>query len=137
MDYDASVKLFRRVYKDCQVPYGGSRHTLPRQVVGRQVLLKIKEGTIRFFEDDRLLCTYPQAQGPHQLIGNPLFYEQLQRDREQLRRKYGRCKGKAIQGLSTGFLFPQVMVRPLAEYERLIQGGVLRNWAGPGRQDRP
>jgi len=122
-DYDTSLKVFRKVYQDCQVSYEGSRYVLPHQVVGKKVLLKIKEGTLRFFEDDRLLCTYQQSQQSHQLVSNPLFYEQLQRDREQLGRKYGRCKGKATRGLSTGSLFPQVMVRPLAEYERLAQGG--------------
>lgn len=123
VDYDTSVKIFRKVYPDCQISYEGSRYILPYQVVGKKVLLKIKDGTIRFFDDDRLLCTYPQAQGLHQLIGSPLFYEQLKGDREQLVRKYGRCKGKATRGLCTGSLFPQVMVRPLAEYERWAQGG--------------
>jgi hypothetical protein len=125
VDYDTSLKLFRKVYKDCQVSYEGSRYVLLHQVVGKQVLLKIKEGKIRFFEDDKLLCSYPQAQEPHQLVSNPLFYEQLKRDKEQLRRKYGRLKGKASRGLSLGSLFPQVMVRPLAEYERLAQGGAV------------
>jgi transposase len=122
-DYDTSLKVFRQVYKDCQVSFEGSRYILPHQVVGKKVLLKIKDGTIRFFDDDRLLCTYPQAQGPHQLVSNPLFYEELKRDQQQQRRKYGRCQGKATRGLSIGSLFPQVMVRPLAEYERLAQGG--------------
>jgi hypothetical protein len=57
------------------------------------------------------------------LVGNPLFYEALKADREQLKRKYGRFKAKATRGLSIGSLFPQVMYRPLADYDRLAQGG--------------
>jgi hypothetical protein len=52
VDYDTSVKIFRKIYPDCQVSYEGSRYILPRQVVDKRVLLKVKEGTVRFFEDD-------------------------------------------------------------------------------------
>jgi hypothetical protein len=52
-----------------------------------------------------------------------MFYEALKADREQQRKKYGGFKGKATRGLSIGSLFPQVMYRPLADYERLAQGG--------------
>lgn len=122
-DYDTSLKLFRKVYKDCQVSYDANRYLLPHSVVGKRVLLKIKNGTIRFFDDDRLLVTYAQAEGKHQLVGNPMFYEALKADREQQQRKYGRFKGRATRGLTIGSLFPQVMYRPLADYERLAQGG--------------
>jgi transposase len=126
-DYDTSLKVFRKVYKDCQVSYEANRYLLPHQVVGKQVLLKIKNGTIRFFDDDRLLVSYAQAEGKHELVGNPLFYEALKADREQNRRKYGRFKARATRGLSIGSLFPQVMYRPLADYERLAEGGVRWN----------
>jgi transposase len=126
-DYDTSLKVFRKVYKDCQVSYEANCYLLPHQVVGKQVLLKIKNGTIRFFDDDRMLVSYAQAEGKHQLVGNPLFYEALRADREQNRRKYGRFKARATRGLSIGSLFPQVMYRPLADYERLAQGGVRWN----------
>jgi transposase len=124
-DYDTSLKLFRKVYKDCQVSYEASRYLLPHTVVGKRVLLKVKNGTIHFFDDDRLLVSYAQAEGKHQLVGNPSFYEALKADKDLQRRKYGHAKGKATRGLSIGTLFPQVMYRPLADYERLTQGGGL------------
>jgi hypothetical protein len=122
-DYDTSLKIFRKVYKDCLVSYETNRYQLPHSVVGKRVLLKVKNGSIGFFDDDRLLVSYAQAEGKYQLVGNPSFYEALRADREQIRRKYGRFKGKATRGLSIGSLFPQVMVRPLSDYERLAQGG--------------
>jgi transposase len=124
-DYDTSLKVFRKVYKDCQVSYEASRYLVPHDVVGKTVILKVKDGTIRIFDDDRLLVSYAQAEGKHQLVGNPLFYEALKADREQTRRKYGRGKAKATRGLCVGSLFPQVMYRPLADYERITQGGGL------------
>jgi len=90
------------------------------------VLLKVKNGTIRIFDDDRLLVSYAQAEGKHQLVANPLFYEAPKADQDLQRRKYGRVKGKATRGLAIGSLFPQVMYRPLAEYESAVdaaQGG--------------
>ena len=57
--------------------YETNRYLLPHTVVGKQVLLKVKNGTIHFFDDDRLLVSYAQAEGKHQLVGNPSFYEAL------------------------------------------------------------
>lgn len=122
-DYDTSLKVFRKVYKDCQVSYDTNRYVVPHHAAGKRIMLKIKNGTIRFFHDDQLLATYPAAEGRHQLIGNPLFYEQLKRDHGQLQRKYGRKKGAATRGLTDSSLFPQVVYRPLSDYDRLVQGG--------------
>lgn len=126
-DYDTATKVFRKVYKDCQVSYNANRYVLPHQVVGKQVMLKIKNSTIRFYDDDQLLATYQAPDGRHQLVSNPRFYEALQRDREQRQRKYGRQKGAATRGLTNGSLFPQVMHRPLADYDRLVEGGAPWN----------
>ena len=126
-DYDTALKVFRKVYKDCQVAYNANRYIVPHHMVGKRILLKIKDGTIRFFHDDELLATYREPDGKHQLVGNRLFYEQLKRDQTQRRRKYGRHKGAATRGLTDESLFPQVMYRPLADYERLAKGGVSWN----------
>ena len=122
-DYDTSLKVFRKVYRDCQVSYDANRYVLPHHVVGKKVMLKIKNDTIRFYDDDRLLATYKVPGGKHQLVANPRFYEALQRDRNQRKRKYGRRKGAATRGLVNGSLYPQVMHRPLSDYERLVPGG--------------
>lgn len=124
VDYDTSIKVYRSVYKDCQISYNTNRYLIPHQMVGKKVLLKIKNGVIRIFHDHDFLVRYPEATGKHQFVGNPLFYEQLRRDQEQFSRKYGRSKAKATRGLSSGSLFPQVSHRPLAEYEQFAQGGV-------------
>ena len=119
----AALKVFRKVYKDCLVSFDTNRYQLPHTAVGKRVLLKDKDGAIRFFDDDRMLASYSQVQGRHQLVENPLFTELLRADRKQQRRKYGRFKAQATRGLSIGSLFPQVMYRSLADYERLAQGG--------------
>jgi len=124
-EYDTSIKSVRKVYKDCQISYNANRYLVPHHVVGKKVLLKIKNGVIRIYHDHDLLARYQEPEGKHNLIGNRLFYEQLKKDTSQLGRKYGRKKGKATRGLLTGSLFPQVANRPLAEYDLFAQGGVL------------
>ena len=86
--------------------------------------MKIKNGVLRIFHDQDLLVTYREAEGKHNVIGNRLFYEQLKRDQEQNRRKYGKNKGKATRGLTTSSLFPQVEQRPMSDYDQFSQGGV-------------
>lgn len=123
-DYDTAIKVYRKVYKDCLVAYNANRYIVPADVIGKRILLKIKHGTIRFYDDGKLLATYKEPEGKHQIIGNRLFYEQLKREQQAHRRAYGRGKGAATtRGLTNASLFPQVMHRPLADYDLAVQGG--------------
>lgn len=126
-NYDTSIKVYRTVYKDCQISYNTNRYLIPHHLVGKKVLLKIKDGTIRIFHDHDFVISYQEAAGRHELVGNRLFYEQLKRDKSQLSRKYGKTKGKATRGLVSGSLFPQVAQRPLTEYDQFAQGGAAWN----------
>lgn len=126
-DYDTSLKVFRKVYRDCQVSYNTNRYVVPHTVVGKQIMLKVKNAVIRFYDDDQLLATYHEATGKHQLVGDPRFYEQLREDRSQQKRKYGRCKGKATRGLTTPSLYPQVQYRPVSDYDHYSKGGAPWN----------
>jgi transposase len=127
VDYDTSIKVFRKVYKDCQLSYNGNRYVVPYHVVGKTVMLKIKGTLIRTYYDQELLSSYREPQGKHNRIGDPKFYEQLKRDKEQMRRKYGNNKGRATRGLINGTLYQEVAYRPLAEYEHYATGGGLWN----------
>ena len=127
MDYDTSLKVFRKVYKDCQLSYNGNRYKVPYQVIGKKVMLKVKGQLIRIYHDQDLLASYQEPPGKGQVIGDPGIYEQLKRDQAQLGRKYGQNKGQATRGLSNGSLYPDVALRPLAEYERYAAGGVQWN----------
>jgi hypothetical protein len=121
--YDTAEKVFRPVYKDCQLSFGGNRFVVPHSLVGKSVLLKIKNGSLRVYNDAELVTEYriPEAKG--QLLAHPEFYEALKRDKEQLGRKYrGQPgKGKATRGLvKHGLLHETVQRRPLADYEALL-----------------
>jgi len=48
-DYDTSIREYRKVYKDCSISYNASRYQVPPEVIGKKILLKIKDGIIRFY----------------------------------------------------------------------------------------
>ena len=128
-DYDTSLKVFRKVYRDCRLSYDGNRYQVPHQVVGKRVMLKIKERRIRIYHDQDLLITYRQSEEKGKSFGYPWLDTALRDDKEQSRRKYfnGKGKGKATRGLIKGSLYPEVARRSLAEYEKYAAGGVPWN----------
>jgi transposase len=123
-DYDTSLKVYRKVYKDCMISYNASRYQVPPDVIGKRVLLKIKDGSIRFYDDDRLLVACREAAQKGSWITHPEIIEQIHHQRQMLKEnRCGRPKGKATRGLVNASLFPQVFYRPLSAYDRFAQGG--------------
>lgn len=122
-DYDTSIKEYRKVYKDCSISYNASHYQVPLEMIGKNILLKIKDGIIRFYDDDRLLITYPEAQQKGSWITDPAITAQIHKQRGQRGKKYGRDKAKATRGLVNASLFPQVYYRPLSVYDQISQGG--------------
>jgi transposase len=121
--YDTSEKVFRPVYKDCQISFGGNRYVVPHTLVGKSVLLKIKNGALRVYDDNTLVTAYqiPEAKG--RLLAHPEFYEALKKDKEQQLRKYRvpAGKGKATRGLvKHGLIHEMVQRRSLATYDALL-----------------
>jgi transposase len=123
--YDISEKLWRKVYKDCQVAFDCNRYVVPHEYVGRDVLLKINDGELRIFHDDKLLVTYKIPEGKGQTLGIEL-YERLKKDKDQIRRKYRKPffkKARATRGLISDRMSIEVRQRPLSEYQDLLDGG--------------
>jgi len=124
--YDTSEKVTRKVYRDCQISFGGNRYVVPHKMVGKKVLLKIKKGILRIYHDETLLAVYRIPEGKGKLVAHPRFYAALRSDLEQNRRKYHTAagKGKATRGLlKDGLRFETVQTRPLSVYESLTEGG--------------
>jgi len=124
--YDTAVKVWRKVYKDCMVAYNASRYQVPPEAVGKKVLLKIKDGRIRIYDDDRLLITHSESGEKGRWITDPAIIDQILQSRRDHRpwQPYDNGKGKATRGLSDGSLFGRVEYRPLSVYDRFCgQGG--------------
>jgi len=121
--YDTSEKVYRPVYKDCQFSFGGNRYVVPHTLVGKPVLLKVKNGILRVYDDDTLITEYQIPEAKNQLLAHPGFYEALKQDREQMERKYRvpEGKAKATRGLvKHGLMHEMVQRRPLSAYEALL-----------------
>ncbi len=117
--YDISEKAYRKVYKDCQLSFGANRYVVPHECVGRKVLLRIRAGIIRVFDDDQMVAVYNIPPEKGQVIANPKFYQRLKKDKEQLRKKYRKPygKAKATRGLVKHGLGYEVVRRSLSEYD--------------------
>lgn len=116
-DYDTSIKLYRKVHKDCRLSYKANTYCVPHHLAGRQVMLKVKKGTIHIWYDQELIAVHHEPQGKYMVVGSDI-YMSLQADRSQRERKYGKVKGRATRGLVTGSLYPEVATRSLVEYEQ-------------------
>ena len=107
------------MYKDCQISFDGNRYVVPHEHVGQKVLLRIRDGLLRVFSDDRMIAVYRIPPGKGQTLADPRFYERLKADQQQLGRKYRQPfgKAKATRGLLKDGLQVEVMQRSLTVYD--------------------
>jgi len=97
--FNTSWRVYRKVNKDCTVRFEGNSYVVPHTLVGKDLVLRVKDGSMRIFAEDYLIVvTYgiPEGKGP--LVQDKRFYKALKRDREINRRKYGQVrygKGRA------------------------------------------
>ncbi len=122
--YDTSEKVTRKVYKDCQVSFGGNRYVVPHKYVGCIVLLKVKNGIVRTYHDEELLVVYRIPEGKGKVVSDPRFYAALKKDKQQMMRKYRipSGKAKATRGLLRhGLIYETVQRRPLAVYDEFME----------------
>jgi hypothetical protein len=53
--FDTSYRVCRKVAKDCTVRFEANSYVVPHTLVGRQLILRVKEKIMRIFCDDRLI----------------------------------------------------------------------------------
>jgi transposase len=125
--FDTSYRIFRKVNKDCTVRFEANSYVVAHTLVGKQVILRVKDTTMRIFDNDRLIVTYEIPEGKGHLVQDKRFYEALRKDQQMNKRKYKsgrrRIKGRAKYTISP--IKPQyamdVEVRPLFIYDQLVQ----------------
>lgn len=120
--FDISEKVYRKVQKDCQIAFDGNRYVVPHEHVDKKLLLKIRDGILRVFDDEHMVTVYRIPDGKGQTLEHPRFYQRLKADQEQIRRKYRKPFGKvkATRGLLKHGLQVEVMARPLSEYDQEV-----------------
>jgi transposase len=125
--FDTSWRLYRKVRKDCVVIFEGNRFVVSHKLVGKDVLLRVKEDQLRIFVGDVLLVTYTIPSGKGHLVSDPRFYQALREDAKMAARKYAsavRHKGRAKKTI--GLVKPRyemeaVEVRSPSAYDRYAE----------------
>lgn len=124
--FDTSWRVYRNVHKDCTVRFECNSYVVPHTLVGKNLILRVKDNVMRIFKDDRLIITYDIPEGKGHLVQDKRFYEALRQDREMNRRKYGRgrkSKARAKYTISPAkpFYDMDVEVRSPRIYDRMIE----------------
>jgi len=120
--FDTSYRVYRKVHKDCTVRFESNSYVVPHTLVGKKIILRVKDGIMRIFSDDSLIVTYEIPEGKGRLVQDKRFYDALKKDQEMNRRKYNRTKhrkGRAKH--TTSPVKPpydmDVEIRPIAIYD--------------------
>jgi transposase len=124
--FDTSWRVYRKVSKDCIVRFEGNSYVVPHTLVGKNLVLRVKDRSMRIFDDHRLVVTYEIPEGKGHLVQDRRFYEALKKDREMNRRKYGRGKrGKGRAKCTISPLKPlydmDVEIRSPHVYDQIIE----------------
>jgi transposase len=124
--FDTSYRVYRKVHKDCTVRFESNSYVVAHRLVGKKIILRVKDKTIRIFSDDALVVTYEIPAGKGNLVQDKRFYEALKKDHEMNKLKYNhgrRPKGRAKHTISP--LKPpydmDVEIRPIAIYDHAAE----------------
>lgn len=122
--FDTSYRIYRKVHKDCTVHFEGNRYVLPHRLVGKQVVLRLKDDQLRIFENHHLVVVYDIPQTKGSLVQKKRFYEALKKDRDMNRRKYNHSRKKGRAKLPISPKAPEyemdVEIRSILEYEQFV-----------------
>ena len=123
--FDTSYRVYRKVAKDCTVRFDANSFVVPHTLVGRLLILRVREKTLRIFDDDRLVVTYTIPDTKGNLIQDKRFYQALRSDQEMNHRKYHhgrRGKGRAKPTISPSkpLYDMDVWIRPVGYYDQFI-----------------
>ena len=123
---DVSQRLYRKVQKDCTISVDGSGYEVPHKLVGKKIVVRMKDGILRIFDGDTLMATLTQSPIKGGLVRLPGLAEAIRADKGMNARKFREPKkGKAKATISpiAGKYQIDVETRPLSIY-RQIGGGV-------------
>jgi transposase len=121
--FDTSYRIYRKVTSECAVRYNCNRYIVPHEFAGAEVVVRVKDDTLRVYSDDILLGNYAIPMGKGLVIDPYGYYERLRRDRTMNRRKFGNGRVSRFKARAKATISPckpqyamDVEVRPLQVY---------------------
>ena len=119
---DVSEKLYRKVHKDCTISVDWSRYEVSHTLVGKKIIVRLKNEVLRVFNDDLLVATINQSPIKGKLVQLPGLREAIQKDLRMNARKWAhskRGKGKATISPILSKYGVDVQVRDLDIYAQI------------------
>lgn len=119
---DVSEKLYRKVHKDCTISVDGSRYEVAHTLVGKKIIVRMKDRLLRVFNDDVLVASLKQSPRKGGVVTLPGLREAISADRKMNARKWAcpkRGKGKATISPILGKYEVDVQVRNLEIYAQI------------------
>lgn len=116
---DVSERLYRKVQKDCSISVDGSGYEVPHTLVGKKILVRLKDGVLRVFDGDTLMATLAESPVKGGFVRLPGLKEAIAADKGMSARKWTQArkgKGKATTSPGMGKYAIEVETRPLSIY---------------------
>jgi hypothetical protein len=124
-DFDTSYRVYRKVAKDCAVRFEANSFVVPHTLVGNQLILRVKEKTMRIFDDNTLVVRYTIPETKGNLIQDKRFYQALRTDQQMNGRKYhnhrrGKGRAKCTISPQKQLYDMDVWIRPVSDYDQYV-----------------
>jgi transposase len=98
MDADYRDTVLARVHKDIRLRFDGNRYCVPRQHVGRMLVIKADSSSVSVYDDEREIVRYPRSWRRGQTFGAERFEKELLQDRPGAERTRGQQRLIALVG---------------------------------------
>jgi len=127
--FDTSYRVYRKVHKDCTVRFEGNSFVVPHTLVGKTIVLRVKDKSMRVFVDNRLVVTYTIPDGRGHLVQEKRFYEALRKDMAMNVRKYhharpAKGRAKLTKSPDKPLYDMDVQIRPLSAYDHAVGASI-------------
>jgi len=121
---DVSERFYRKVQKDCTISVDGVLYEVPHTLVGKKIVVRLKDKVVRVFDGDMLVSTHALSEVKGRLVQLPGLRDAIRADREMNARKWNRFskgngKAKATMGPLAGKYHVEVESRPLDVYAQI------------------
>lgn len=108
--FDTATYTQRRVAMDCLISYQRNYYSVPWNLAGRDVLVRIDHNRLEAIFNGKVVAHHQVSSGRYQRIINPEHYHGLSRAKTRL----------LLKSFIVPTTSPNVQIRSLAEYESLI-----------------
>jgi hypothetical protein len=106
-------ELIRRVQADCAIEVDGNSYSVPWRLIGESVQVIVADGRVRVHHGDAEVAVHAETTGRRQRILDPVHFHGVA----------GLARPVCAAQPTAAAPPEPALLRPLAEYERVVGGG--------------